>query len=51
LLKRVGYEVNTWGGVIAPAGLPKAVTRLNEEFEGREIRLRDERYAALGVRS
>jgi tripartite-type tricarboxylate transporter receptor subunit TctC len=46
-----GYEVSTWGGVIAPAGVPKAtVTRLNEEVrKAAKSAFVIERYAALGA--
>jgi tripartite-type tricarboxylate transporter receptor subunit TctC len=46
-----GYEVMTWGGIIAPAGVSRAVVaRLNEEMQkaARSPTL-VERYAALGA--
>jgi tripartite-type tricarboxylate transporter receptor subunit TctC len=46
-----GYEVTTWGGLIAPAGLPKAILgRLNEEMrKAAKSPTLVERYAALGA--
>ena len=46
-----GFEVDTWYGVLAPAGVPReGVARLNAEFttmmQAGEMR---ERLAALGV--
>ncbi len=46
-----GYEVTTWGGIIAPMGTPRAIVlRLSEEVRksGRAPTL-VERYAALGA--
>jgi len=45
-----GYEVTTWGGIIAPAGVPKAiVTRLNAEMQkAAKSQTVNERYAPLG---
>lgn len=46
-----GYEVTTWGGIVAPAGLPRAIlARLNDEVQkaARSPTL-IERYAALGA--
>ena len=46
-----GYEVTTWGGIIAPTGVPRAiVTRLSEEMQkaaGSAFVI--ERYAPLGT--
>ncbi len=46
-----GYEVTTWGGIIAPAAVPKAVvTRLNAEMQkAAKSQMVNERYAALGA--
>jgi tripartite-type tricarboxylate transporter receptor subunit TctC len=46
-----GYEVTTWGGIIAPAGVPKAVVaRLNAEMQmAAKSRTVTERYATLGA--
>jgi len=46
-----GYEVTTWGGIIAPAGTPRAIiTRLNEEVQkAARAPTLIERYAALGA--
>ena len=46
-----GYEVTTWGGVIAPAAVPRAVVaRLSEEMQkAARSPLLNERYAALGA--
>lgn len=46
-----GYEVMTWGGIIAPAGVPRAiVARLNEEVQkAARAPTLVERYAALGA--
>jgi tripartite-type tricarboxylate transporter receptor subunit TctC len=46
-----GFEVTTWGGIVAPAGIPRAVLgRLHEEVRkaGKAPTL-VERYAALGA--
>lgn len=45
-----GYEVTTWGGIIAPAGVPRAiVNRLSEEMQkAAKSAFVTERYAALG---
>jgi tripartite-type tricarboxylate transporter receptor subunit TctC len=46
-----GYEVTTWGGIIAPAGVSKAaVARIAEEMQkaARSATI-IERYAALGA--
>lgn len=46
-----GYEVTTWGGIIAPVGVPKAVlVKLNEEVrKAAKAPTLVERYAALGA--
>ena len=46
-----GYEVTTWGGIIAPAGVPKnIIARLNAEMQkAAKSRMVNERYAALGA--
>jgi tripartite-type tricarboxylate transporter receptor subunit TctC len=46
-----GFEVTTWGGIIAPAGTPQAiVTRLSAEMQkAAKSSLVNERYAALGA--
>ena len=46
-----GYEVTTWGGIIVPVGVPRAiVTRLNEEVrKSARAPTLVERYAALGA--
>lgn len=46
-----GYEVTTWGGLVAPAGVPKAVlAKLNEEVrKAAKAPTLVERYAALGA--
>lgn len=46
-----GYEVITWGGTLAPAGVPKAImTRLNAAMkQAAASQLVKERYAALGA--
>lgn len=46
-----GFEVTTWGGIIAPAGTPQAiVTRLNAEMQkAAKSSFVNERYAALGA--
>jgi tripartite-type tricarboxylate transporter receptor subunit TctC len=46
-----GYEVTTWGGIIAPAAVPRAiVTRLSEEMQkAARSAFVTERYAPLGV--
>lgn len=46
-----GYEVTTWGGILAPAGTPQAVvTRLNAEMQkAAKSSFIIERYAALGA--
>lgn len=46
-----GYEVTTWGGIVAPAGVPRAiVVRLNEEVQkAARAPTLVERYAALGA--
>jgi tripartite-type tricarboxylate transporter receptor subunit TctC len=46
-----GYEVTTWGGIIAPAGVPRAiVVRLSEEVQkAARAPTLVERYAALGA--
>jgi len=46
-----GFVIESWWGVLAPAGLPDAlVTRLNSEL-ARILQLNDvkERFASLGV--
>jgi tripartite-type tricarboxylate transporter receptor subunit TctC len=45
-----GYEVNSWSGVIAPAGLPRAVldrlnAAINAALEAPEVK---ERFALIG---
>jgi len=46
-----GFEVTTWGGIVAPAGLPKPIlARLNAEMQtAAKSPLINERYAALGA--
>jgi tripartite-type tricarboxylate transporter receptor subunit TctC len=46
-----GYEVTTWGGVIAPIGVPKAIiARLSDAMQkAAKSRVVHERYAALGA--
>jgi tripartite-type tricarboxylate transporter receptor subunit TctC len=46
-----GYEVTTWGGIIAPAGVPRAiVVRLSEEVQkAARAPTLVERYAVLGA--
>ena len=46
-----GYEVTTWGGLIAPAGVPKAiVAKLSEEMhKAAKSQLVTERYGAMGA--
>jgi tripartite-type tricarboxylate transporter receptor subunit TctC len=46
-----GYEVTTWGGIIAPMGTPRAiVSRLSEEVrKAARAPTLVERYAALGA--
>lgn len=46
-----GYEVTTWGGFVAPAGVPRAiVTRLSEEVQkAAKSAFVIERYAPLGT--
>ncbi|MGH6882797.1 MAG: Bug family tripartite tricarboxylate transporter substrate binding protein [Hypericibacter sp.] len=46
-----GFEVTTWGGMIAPAGTPAAIiTRLNAEMQkAAKSSFVNERYAALGA--
>lgn len=46
-----GFEVTTWGGILAPAGIPQpALTRLNAEMQ-KAVKSATviERYAALGA--
>lgn len=46
-----GFEVTTWGGILAPAGIPQAaLTRLNAEMQ-KAVKSSTviERYAALGA--
>lgn len=46
-----GYEIAPWGGILAPAGIPKAVLqRLNAEFNtALKSKVVQETYAAAGV--
>lgn len=46
-----GYEVTTWGGIISPVGVPRAiVTRLSEEMQkAAKSAFVTERYAPLGT--
>jgi len=46
-----GYEVTTWGGIVAPAGVPKAIAaKLSEEMhKAAKSPLVTERYGAMGA--
>jgi tripartite-type tricarboxylate transporter receptor subunit TctC len=46
-----GYEANTWNGIVAPAGVPKAIVlrlnaQINKVLASQAIR---ERFAAMGA--